>query len=304
MLQTVRDLANTVHDLNHHLCQIRNNSRCMYLGSLILCPRLFRGVMCWDQCIVTSIKLRTVGSGGASDSYATQLENVSSIDRTSVDNNEVQLSVMWLHPQSLHEQTSSNITFPLSHTRCPFETAQRTNVESFKPGDCVLVLQCKPEPHPGIWLPATVLQIQHGDSRAEVKYTGISHSNTISVIVPLSSLRMAPKPICTSGKSPFDPILHRESDNGVYGRGQGEDSDSVEEDNNVHAGIRSLPSYSQQHVSNCIISNHSNNSSSANLSGIYNGAGGPSKVPVGMWEQHTKGIVHTYILCMANSLCC
>jgi hypothetical protein len=92
----------------------------------------------------------------------------------------------------------------------------------------------------------------------------------------------ATRPKSTAGK---DGIADEESHS---------NSDNTSDGDSEHEGITSLPSYLQQHISK--VTSRSNLQSDSGLCG----ATGASKVPVGLWEQHTKGTATPMALCAVS----
>lgn len=313
LVETKLDLLRTVADLNYHLYHDDQSQRNdIYIGSVILCPRLYRGKMCWDQGIVTAItKL----------SETEQPHTFSHITENSGNKSEAELIVIWTHPQSIYESNSSSINFKLDQIRPPTAAVQQKivndeGISQIQPGDSVLALQRKPSSNAGVWLSAIVLRLPR-EGLVEVKYTGIGSSALPTQILRSADVCLPPQPICATTKTSSE---YNRSGRRSYSADSDSDGDSDSERegsvNSNHEGITSIPSYSHAHISNCLHASasygnfstssghgsHSAGGSSADLHSAFTGAGGPSKVPVGLWEQHTKGIPLTASF-LSFSLC-
>jgi hypothetical protein len=290
------DLARTIAELNQHLHRPESDtSRFIYVGSVVLCPRFYRGGMCWDEAIVTSI---VVGDG-----TGTGAGSVPQVEMNLDAGTDVLLGVCWMRPHNVYESIASSILFSVAQILPPGDAVkhlvERENrQQQMLEGESVLALQRHSRTSAGLWLPATIVRFVSTDE-VEVQYTAVGHSaarvgvvRTDDICLPPQSIRATLPSQCSEGIAAL----------GAQSSHYDDASDSDTSVHSKHEGITTLPSYSRQHVSNCMqssgsygnfgtLSGSSNaGGSSANLSGVLNGAGGPSKVPVGQWEQHTKGV--------------
>jgi hypothetical protein len=110
-----------------------------------------------------------------------------------------------------------------------------------------------------------------------------------AVSVSLSLIRLPPLPACNDRMVSSVAVAAKDGSFAGYGSHDENSSGSDSE----HEGITSLPSYLQQHISKCASRSSLQDSSGLYSSGSSGGCGGTgagaSKVPVGLWEQHTKG---------------
>jgi hypothetical protein len=290
------DLARTIAELNQHLHRPESDtSRCIYVGSVVLCPRFYRGGMCWDEAIVTSI---VVGDG-----TGTGAGSVPQVEMNLDAGTDVLLGVCWMRPHNVYESIASNVLFSVAQILPPGDAVkhlvERENrQQQMLEGESVLALQRQSRTTAGLWLPATIVRFVSTDE-VEVQYTAVRHTAARVGVVRTDDICPPPQSILATLPS------QRSERIAALGARSSRYDDASDSDTRVHSkheGITTLPSYSRQHVSNCMQSSGSYGNfgtlsgsssaqgSSGNLSGLCNGAGGRSKVPVGQWEQHTKGV--------------
>jgi hypothetical protein len=217
---------------------------------------------------------------------------------------DVQLGVCWMRPHNVYESIASNVLFSLAQVLPPMDAVKHlvergNRQQQMLEGESVLALQRQSGTSAGVWLPATVVSFVSKDE-VEVQYTAVGHTAARVGIVQTDDLCLPPQSILA-----MLPSQRGEGIAGALGARSSHYDDASDSDTSAHSkheGITTLPSYSRQHVSNCMQSSGSYGNfgtlsgsssaqgSSTNLSGVLNGAGGPSKVPVGQWEQHTKGV--------------
>jgi hypothetical protein len=284
LLSTRQDVVQAMMDMNQMITLGTNTSSASvcslcFTGSLVLAPRFYRGSICWDFAIVTS-----TGSTG-------NLPSSSDLASTDAIQTEAQISILWAYPQSQYELHSSAITFSSQQLRPPPDallllTAHQQALRRIQPGDEVLypVFGTSRESS-GTYQSANVVRVGSDFVIIAPSSSAFSQQRVSTVQVPLSSLRLPPQPACNDNmiSATRNRLKSTAEKDGIADEESQSNSDNSCDGDSEHEGITSLPSYLQQHISK--VTSRSNLQSE---SGLY-GAAGTSKVPVGLWEQHTKG---------------
>lgn len=266
-----------------------NNACDVYPGSLVLAPRLFQGTLCWDFAIVTQIteNCRPI----LTTTSTTRILNQYSF-RTSEhnDESEITISVLWLRPQTQYEHFSHNITFASSQLRQPQDAVQywqeqEAALSIVHAADDVLYLNTDySNPQAGVWLPAKVNSVRSVAHTAatvtliphNTRNNAANHQTPITIPLTMSKVTLLPRSASDYSRTSVSTSQSRNQINAtsVPSHSVYSDSESDTEDD-LYAGITSLPSYADRHTSK--------NTSSASLSALANG-------PPGTWEKHTKGM--------------
>jgi hypothetical protein len=230
--------------------------------------------MCWDVAMITSITRRSnnVDAGTLSKKADEDMTSYR-IDRTL--SHDIALSVLWIYPQNAYELHATNIQFTCAQIQPPGDALnllqeQKDAMEVAREGDSVLALLTSRDKAPGTWQLMTLgNQALSPSGTVTVKdTTGRYYHRAITEV------RMPPRPACN------DKMISSctGSGNGAGQRGDG-DGDGNSSEDEEQEGVRTLPSYLQEHISR-----------NASSSGLYSTYDRPaSTVPVGLWEKHTKG---------------
>lgn len=91
---------------------------CIYPGSLILAPRLYRGSICWDFAVVACIEKHCASGESGLLFNAEQPEILPCIYIKNANAGaECTISVLWLHPHTEHEFMATHVSFNPSQVR-------------------------------------------------------------------------------------------------------------------------------------------------------------------------------------------
>jgi hypothetical protein len=294
LLSTRNDVINAVVDLNvmvaaESTTPISTDTISSYfVGSLVLAPRFHRGSICWDFAVITTM----------------------SVERDTACNTVMQetpVSVLWAYPQNTYELHASAISFSSNQLRPLTEavqhfTSQQQALQRIQPGDEVLFNSLGTQSaYSGIYAHAIIVHVQADRvTISPTRTTSSAQQQSAPVSISLGLLRLPPLPACNdrmvssaAGALAKPDAAARDGFCAGYRSHDGNSGDSDSE----HEGITSLPSYLQQHIARC------SSRSSLLDGGLYSSGGGggggggtgvgASKVPVGLWEQHTKGMLFT-----------
>ena len=258
----------------------------IYPGSLVLAPRLFQGFLCWDFAIVTQISENRRPMLTATSTTQT-LDQYSFQDCEPCSEAEVAISVTWLRPQTLYEHFSHNITFAPSQLREPHEAVrywqeQEAALSIVQVGGDVLYLNTDCNSSSGVWHFAKVSSVS-AVPQTEAMLTiipqnmrnfTVKQQTPIELPLNMSKVTLLPRRASDGAHSSVSSSQPRGKVNtpSVPTNSLYSDSESDTEDN-LYAGITSLPSYADRHTSK--------NASSASLSTLPG--------PPGTWEKHTRG---------------
>jgi hypothetical protein len=282
LISTRNDVVNAVVDLNVMVAPESTTPLCTdatsdyFVGSLVLAPRFYRGSICWDFAVITAM----------------------SIERDAACNTAIKekpVSVLWAYPQNTYELHAYALTFSSQQLRPPTEavqlfTSQQQALLRAQPGDEVLFYTLGTQSaYSGTYQRAIVVRMDADMvTIAPSSATSAAQQRAAAVSVSLSLIRLPPLPACNDRMVSSAAVAAKDGSFAGYGSHDENSSGSDSE----HEGITSLRSYLQQHISKC-----ASRSSLQDTSGLYSSVGGggggigagASKVPVGLWEQHTKG---------------
>lgn len=302
MNEAKSSLLDTIVLLNQLLISQATSSQVfdVYIGSLVLAPRFFRGSLCWDLAVVTKIE-QNCRPILTTTSTITQLDTYSLLTYEPGSEVEVTISVLWLRPQTTYEHFSHSINFLPTQLRHTQETVQYYQEQQ----DALLIVQPDQEviylntdntaPQAGVWCHARVSNVSFLNSAAPtvtlVPMVGRSTSSCSikSIIKPLQIAQVTLLPRSTTHLATTPKIATTDVTSTTtktqsalkYSLYSDSESDTEEQ----YEGITSLPSYSEQHNSRMASINSLNNLHANTLSGVP-----------GVWEKHTKG--KSFLMCV------
>lgn len=282
------DILNTLVMLNTHLQDLSLTGDNVHVGSMVLAPRLFQGILCYDLALVVNIvdsnaeTTTSLCEQQASDSFKSNPSQSSKEYRT--------IYIIWLRPQSEYEFYSSGIAFSSTQINLngvTFLQEQESMLNLLKQSDKIMYhyggtsskfqrLGAEEEDSlsaasaavlGGVWCVGTVVDVIVGANNVAVVIQQ-EHNSSRYLVRKLQLTEVAPVP--RSGNN---------NDNNSNNNFDKEATDEEEEEGSeVHVGISSLPSYQKLH------SNYNNSSSSYHVS-----SSSSSSLLLGTWETYTKG---------------
>jgi len=305
MNEAKSSLLDTVVLLNQLLISQATSSQIfdVYIGSLVLAPRFFRGSLCWDLAVITKIE-QNCRPILTTTSIITQLDTYSLLTCEPGSEVEVTISVLWLRPQTTYEHFSHSINFlpaQLRHTQeaVQYYQEQQEALSIVQPDQEVMFLSTDyTAPQAGVWCHARVSNVSFLNSAAPtvtllpVLGRSASSSSASSVIIPLQISQVTLLPRSTTHKT---TTLNSTTTTTTTSKTQSAHkcslySDSESDTEEQYEGITSLPSYSEQHHSRMASNNSLNNLHANTLNGVP-----------GVWEKHTKGKLYLYLLLKYSS---